>query len=105
MPPIPEPEPEWKRPEHWPECLVGVLCDVGQFYNDLVCGCFSDMRREEPPCRDGETLNPYDGETCMPDSRVRQIYPDWANEKDVQYSWLLAGYPISFKPFSRTYDF
>ena len=41
----------------------------------------------------------------MPDSRVRQIYPDWANEKDVQYSWLLAGYPISFKPFSRTYDF
>ena len=41
----------------------------------------------------------------MPDSEVREIYPEWANEKDVMYSWLLAGYPTTFEPFSKTYDF
>lgn len=41
----------------------------------------------------------------MPDSKVREIYPEWADEKDVMYSWLLAGYPTSFEPFSKTYDF
>ena len=38
----------------------------------------------------------------MPDSEVRKLYPEWASEEDILYSF----WPVQYlNPFSKTYDF
>ena len=59
-------------------------CDYSKmYYNWLACTCLASYQCEIF-CNPGTTLDPFEvcGE-CLPDEKVRGIYPEWASDKDI----------------------
>ena len=48
----------------------------------------------------GTALDHKDGCSCVADSVNQGYYPAWATDKDIHFSWLLAGQPRDTRLFS-----
>lgn len=40
-------------------------------------------------CGEDRQMDPVSGCTCITKAEYRDYYPDWATEKDIDYSWKL----------------
>ena len=63
------------------------MCEFGSF-NLLACQCFSDVQCKIY-CGKTRRTDPVDGCTCISDAEYRAYFPDWATEKDIDYSWKI----------------
>ena len=94
--PLP-PTPMYEKPSHWEECPLVALCAEPSWFNELACNCFSMLQCHDE-CAEGKVQDPVSGCGCIPAAEVRAKYPDWATEKDIDYSWRIA-----WDQYSRTY--
>ena len=56
-------------------------CEAGFYWNPLACKCFS-LSHCKMMCPEGQQLSPTEKCTCVKDSQVDALYPDWASESD-----------------------
>ena len=73
------------RPENWPKCEQREECP---FFNELACKCFSEIHCMLW-CGEGMTLDPTKGCSCITEKEARAIYPDWATQADIDFSFKL----------------
>ena len=83
------------RPETWPKCDQREECD---FFNELACKCFSEIQCMLW-CGEGQTLDPTKGCSCITEEEARAVYPIWATETDISFSYSLhyQNKPIPFE--------
>jgi hypothetical protein len=75
-----------ERPSNWPECEGETpVCTDNYILNDLACKCFA-INQCEIDCPKGSTISPVENCTCISETKVRALYPDWATSEDIEIS-------------------
>ena len=81
-------------PEKWPKCEDHWDCEFGTF-NYLACTCFSDIMCMLW-CGEDMQLDPTKGCSCITQAEYLAYFPDWADEKDIDFS-----YKLQYEDFER----
>ena len=97
-PPVPEPEPPMKRPDHWPTCKETIKCKEGTWLNELACMCMQEYQCNIV-CPAKQVMDPWKGGCgCIDEEKLMDSFPDWVTKKDVDVSLMLNDLPGVFKP-------
>jgi len=59
---------------------------MNSYFNELACQCFTNLMCKIWCGADGMTLNPVDGCSCITIEEEKNLYPDWATPKDIDYA-------------------
>jgi len=64
---------------------VKPVCDDGMYFNALACQCFSPIKCMLM-CPESQDLHPARGCDCVSKEEIRDLYPDWATDEDINQS-------------------
>jgi len=80
------PEPE---PMEWPMCNPTPMCSMDTYFNALACTCWPFASYCYVECGDGMKRDPRaDSCECIPDPEFEGLFPEWANEDDIELSMI-----------------
>jgi len=87
-------------PELWPDCEIKSKCEFGTL-NYLACQCFSDVQCMMW-CGDDMLMDPTKGCTCITQAEYDAYFPDWVDQKDIDYSYKLQWQQFDTPPTPET---
>lgn len=85
--PVPMP-PVYSVPEHWEKCELLEDCENYGTLNKLSCRCFADAQCDIW-CGEDMTQDPVNGCDCISKDDYRAYFPEWASDKDIDYSFKI----------------